>query len=111
MAALIKKLSGMFDGGIPQCWQPTECSQRSDSLLLLASASPGRRRLLEMAQIPHRVRVSGVDESSIENHDPAQLVQQLALAKATAVSDGIDADISSVSVSYTHLTLPTIRGG
>jgi septum formation protein len=96
MAALIKKLSGMFDGGIPQCWQPTECSQRSDSVLLLASASPARRRLLELAQIPHRVRVSGVDESSIENHDPALLVQQLALAKATAVSDGIDADISSV---------------
>ena len=95
-AALIKKLSGMFDSGISHCWQPTECSQQSDSVLLLASASSARRRLLELAQIPHRVRVSGVDESTIENDDPAQLVQQLAVAKATAVSGGIDADISLV---------------
>ena len=96
MAALIKKLSGMFDGGIPQYWQPTECSQRSDSVLLLASASPARRRLLELAQIPHRVRVSGVDESTIRNDDPSQLVQQLALAKASAVREDIDPDISLV---------------
>ena len=65
-------------------------------MLLLASASSARRRLLELAQIPHRVRVSGVDESTIANDDPAQLVQQLASAKATAVSDGIEADINVV---------------
>ena len=86
----------MLDGGITQCWQPTECSCRSDFVLLLASASPARRRLLELAQIPHRVRVSGVDESTIRNDDPSQLVQQLALAKATAVWADIDPDISLV---------------
>ena len=32
--------------------------------LLLASASPARRRLLELAAIPHRVQVSGVDAVS-----------------------------------------------
>ena len=54
-------------------------------VLLLASASPARRRLLEQAQIPHQVRVSGVDEDQIQHPDPAQLVQLLAEAKALAV--------------------------
>ena len=54
-------------------------------VLLLASASPARRRLLEQAAIPHRVQVSGVDEDAITHTDPAQLVQLLARAKAEAV--------------------------
>jgi len=54
-------------------------------MLLLASASPARRRLLEQAAIPHRVQVSGVDEEAIGHPDPAQLVQRLARAKAAAV--------------------------
>ncbi len=54
-------------------------------MLLLASASPARRRLLEQAQIPHQVSVSGVDEDQIQHPDPAQLVQLLAEAKALAV--------------------------
>ena len=53
--------------------------------LLLASASPSRRRLLEQAAIPHRVQVSGVDEDAIQNPNPLQLVQELAAAKAKAV--------------------------
>jgi septum formation protein len=55
-------------------------------VLLLASASPARRRLLEQACIPHRVQVSGVDEEAIRHDDPAQLVQLLARAKAQAVA-------------------------
>lgn len=54
-------------------------------VLLLASASPARRRLLEQAAIPHRVQVSGVDEDAITDPNPAQLVQLLAQAKARAV--------------------------
>ena len=53
--------------------------------LLLASASPSRRRLLEQAAIPHRVQVSGVDEDAIQNPNPLHLVQELAAAKAKAV--------------------------
>ena len=53
--------------------------------LLLASASPARRRLLEQAGIAHRVQVSGVDETAIAHPDPAELVQLLARAKAGAV--------------------------
>ena len=44
------------------------------TVLLLASASPARRRLLEQAGIPHRTRVSGVDEDRIHHAHPAQLV-------------------------------------
>ncbi len=55
-------------------------------MLLLASASPARRRLLEQASIPHRVRVSGVDEEAIQAAEPAQLVRLLAMAKAEAVA-------------------------
>ena len=54
-------------------------------MLLLASASPARRRLLEQAAIPHRVQVSGVDEDAIHHPDPSKLVQRLAQAKALAV--------------------------
>lgn len=54
-------------------------------MLLLASASPARHRLLDQAGIPHGVRVSGVDESQIRHPDPAELALRLARAKAAAV--------------------------
>jgi len=57
-------------------------------MLLLASASPARRRLLEQAAIPHGVRVSRVDEATITDPDPARLALRLAEAKAKAVADG-----------------------
>lgn len=70
------------------------------TVLLLASASPARRRLLEQAGIPHRTRVSGVDEDRIHHADPAQLVQLLAQAKAQAVLASLDptsdADVTAV---------------
>jgi len=56
-------------------------------MLLLASASPARRRLLEQAAIPHRVMVSGIDEEAIRDDDPHQLVMRLAEAKALAVAE------------------------
>ena len=66
-------------------------------MLLLASASPARRRLLEQACIPHRVQVSGVDEDGIHHPEPAQLVCLLAEAKAKAVQAQLtDATIQAV---------------
>ena len=59
-------------------------------VLMLASASPARRRLLEQAGIPHQVRVSGVDEDQIQHAEPAELVKLLAQAKATAVAQTLD---------------------
>lgn len=58
------------------------------TFLLLASASPARRRLLEQAAIPHRVQPSDIDEAAIVEQDPALLVQCLARAKAEAVATG-----------------------
>ena len=62
------------------------------SMLLLASASPARRRLLEQAAIPHRVQVSGVDEETIRDSDPLLLVKRLAQAKANAVMEQLERD-------------------
>jgi septum formation protein len=56
-------------------------------MLLLASASSARRRLLDQAAIPHRSRVSGVDEEAIHDSEPSRLVQLLARAKAEAVAE------------------------
>ena len=75
--------------------RPVSVSLRSTSngcvpVLLLASASSARRRLLEQAGIPHRVRVSGVDERAISAPEPSLLVQRLAEAKAMAVHKALD---------------------
>mgnify|MGYP003314497907 CR=1 FL=1 len=59
-------------------------------VLMLASASPARRRLLEQAGVPHRVRVSGVDEDQIQHAEPVELVKLLAQAKAQAVAQRLD---------------------
>lgn len=67
-------------------------------MLVLASASPARRRLLEQAALPHRVMVSGVDEESITDPDPLALVQRLARAKAEAVAGRLEPESASEPV-------------
>jgi septum formation protein len=66
-------------------WQVWSILSAGFPVLLLASASPARRRLLEQAAIPHRIRVSGLDEEAITDPDPTRLVLRLAEAKARAV--------------------------
>ncbi|MGF1537368.1 MAG: Maf family protein [Elainellaceae cyanobacterium] len=56
-------------------------------LFVLASASPARRQLLNKAGISPVVYPSQFDESSIHRDDPAELVEQLALGKATVVAE------------------------
>lgn len=62
-------------------------------LLVLASGSPARSRLLEQAGVPHEVRVPAVDESAIKQAArhlgaPAKdCAYALAVAKARAISD------------------------
>lgn len=53
---------------------------------VLASASPARRRLLQMAGIEPIVCPSDYDESQVQIHQPAELVQVLALGKAETVA-------------------------
>ena len=76
-------------------WQVWAVPQTFFIVLLLASASPARRRLLEQACIPHRVRVSGVDEEAIVDPDPIRLVQRLAQAKALAVAAAVGAGLEA----------------
>jgi septum formation protein len=54
--------------------------------LVLASASPARLRLLRDAGLDPEVIVSDVDESAVVLPDTWQLVETLAVAKATAVA-------------------------
>ncbi|GIJ70290.1 Maf family protein [Virgisporangium ochraceum] len=56
--------------------------------LVLASASPARKALLEAAGIRPEVIVSNVDESVVESADPAALSGTLARMKAEAVAAG-----------------------
>jgi septum formation protein len=55
--------------------------------LILASASPARRRLLRDAGLDPVVVVSGVDESGVEENDPRRFVEILAIRKALAVAE------------------------
>lgn len=54
--------------------------------IILASQSPRRKELLELAGIEHQVVVSAVDEVLDEDLDVAGQVQDLAIQKACAVS-------------------------
>ena len=68
----------------------------SDVVLVLASASPARRRLLESAGIAVEVLVSTVDEDSLAADlgpiRPRELCGQLANAKARDVADSVSRD-------------------
>jgi nucleoside triphosphate pyrophosphatase len=56
------------------------------TVLVLASGSQGRLRLLRAAGVYPEVVVSGVDEDTDELHDTTALVQMLAERKASAVA-------------------------
>ena len=55
-------------------------------MLILASASPRRARILASFGIPFRVVVSAVDETLLPGEEGAQAVHRLARAKAAAVA-------------------------
>ena len=60
--------------------------------LILASASPARLATLRAAGIEPEVIVSGVDESQVNDADPAAFVSRLAELKASAVQARVQED-------------------
>ena len=64
--------------------------------LILASASPARLRTLRDAGVSAEVIVSGLDESTVSEPDPAQRALLLAELKARAVADRIPGPALSV---------------
>jgi septum formation protein len=54
--------------------------------IILASASPRRREILEQLGIGFEVRVSEIDETPVEGESPTAYVARLAEAKARAVA-------------------------
>ena len=69
----------------------SEAAAPSSAGLVLASASPFRRKLLEAAGVPFRVVPAKVDEAAIKRAHgsrlaPAAMAETLAAAKAEAVS-------------------------
>jgi septum formation protein len=61
----------------------------SSPTLILASASPARRRLLELAGISPIICPSHFDESQVQVDNPIQLVEILAESKAKVIVDKI----------------------
>lgn len=61
-------------------------NRASEPVLVLASTSPWRRRILEEAGLPVRCEASGVDEAEVRSADPVALVRELARRKAEAVA-------------------------
>ena len=55
------------------------------SELILASTSPRRKELLQLAQIPFVIQKKGIDESVIITNNPAKKAEQLAIHKAMHV--------------------------
>jgi septum formation protein len=54
--------------------------------IVLASGSPRRKELLEMAGIPFEVRIPEVDETPLPREAPQNMVKRLALMKALAAA-------------------------
>jgi nucleoside triphosphate pyrophosphatase len=60
----------------------------SGTPIILASASPRRRQLLEMLHIPFEVRPSGIEERPGPGESPSDYVVRVAREKAAAVAAG-----------------------
>lgn len=76
--------------------------------LILASASPRRKDILSMLELPFEIKPADVDESVLENENPTSYVLRLAIGKAQKISQdfpgatviGSDLTIDLDGVSY-----------
>ncbi|HEX3533562.1 MAG TPA: Maf family protein, partial [Gemmatimonadaceae bacterium] len=58
----------------------------SECRVVLASASPRRRQLLDLIGIEHEVRPANIDESMRPRENPRRHAERLAREKATAIA-------------------------
>lgn len=58
--------------------------------IILASGSPRRKQLLELAEIPFEIMVSNIEETFPSGLSPAQIAMHIAEKKAKAVQRNID---------------------
>ncbi|MFY1675223.1 Maf family protein [Plantactinospora sp. WMMB334] len=72
--------------------------------LVLASASPARRKLLQAAGIEPEVLVSGVDESQVDHSTPEALSLTLAQLKARTVAERITTGTGSGVATGTEIS-------
>lgn len=63
------------------------------SRLVLASASPRRREILETLRVAFEVRVSGANEERLEGEAPAGYVRRVATEKALDVARGCETGV------------------
>jgi len=73
--------------------------------LILASRSPRRRELLARIGLPFEVRTVEVDETPHRGEDAADYVVRLAVAKARAAYDGVEAGAAVVLGADTAVVL------
>ena len=64
----------------------------SKRILVLASSSPYRKRLLEQLRLPHRQISPEVDETRWDNEAPRDLALRLGRSKAEAVASQLDGE-------------------
>lgn len=65
--------------------------------LILASSSPRRQQLIRTLRLPVTVHTADVDESYPEGSEPSEIVEQLALRKASAVYRKVKSENSAKS--------------
>ncbi|GEL03402.1 Maf family protein [Rummeliibacillus stabekisii] len=58
----------------------------TEKSFILASASPRRKELFERLNVPFKILVATVEETSIKDDNPTQYVKKVALLKATDVA-------------------------
>lgn len=71
----------------------------ADSVLVLASGSPRRRRLLEQVGLRFDVRPSDIDETALADESPTDYVRRLSIEKAAASRESRHAGAGDVVIA------------
>jgi septum formation protein len=79
--------------------------------LLLASASPRRRELLELARVPFRIVRAGADESVAPNERGPAYAARVARAKLAAATLALDADLRALGAVVLAADTTVVRNG